>query len=260
MTSKLESLKKEVAVVIDKGNWLYYAMADDLGKLPESFKKGMEENKVKLPVFGLEYEAWYSEALRLVKQIIPDRVDDFVKQYKMDKRKEIDFLTYCISDYLLGLTTRRYGEVVADGNAALPKMQIQISILKSVEKKFESSLFDIKDVLQADIFDSELDAARSLVKNGFVRAGGAMAGVVLEKHLGHVCDQHGLKSKKAHPTISEFYQLLKDAAVIDTPTWRFIQHLGDIRNLCDHGKDREPTKDEVLDMVTGTEKVIKTVF
>ena len=139
-------------------------------------------------------------------------------------------------------------------------MQIQVAILKSAEKRFESALFDINEVLQADLFDSELDAARSLAKNGFFRAGGAIAGVVLEKHLGHVCDQHRLKSRKSHPSIADYYQLLKEAAVIDTPKWRFIQHLGDIRNLCDHGKEREPTKDDVLELVEGVEKVIKTVF
>lgn len=48
--------------------------------------------------------------------------------------------------------------------------------------------------------------------------------------------------------------------VYDIVNWRFIQHLGDIRNLCDHNKDREPTKEEVEELINGTEKVIKTIF
>lgn len=260
MPSRLEQLKAEVAELVRRGDLLYYALADDLGKLPEKLKKQLASNKIELPKFDLDYESWYSEALRVVKQIIPDRLDDFVKHYKNEKRKEIDFLTYAISDALLGLTTRRYGDVVADKSAALAKMQGQVSILKSAQKKFESALFDIADVLQADLFDSELDAAQSLAKNGFVRAAGAVSGIVLEKHLGHVCDQHGLKSKKHHPSIADFYQLLKEAGVIDTPMWRFIQHLGDIRNLCDHSKDREPTREEVLEMIEGVKKVAKSVF
>lgn len=260
MPSRLEQLKKEVAELVRRGDLLYYALADDLDKLPDKFKKQLSEKKIQLPRFDSEYESWYSEAQRVVKQILPDRLDDFVKHYKNDRRKEIDFLTYTISDALLGLTTRRGGEVIADKGAALPKMEGQANILKSAQKRFDSALFDITEVLQADLFDSELDAAQSLAKNGFVRGAGAVAGVVLEKHLGHVCDQHGLKSKKAHPTISDFYQLLKEASVIDVPMWRFIQHLADIRNLCDHGKDREPTKEEVLEMVEGVKKVAKSVF
>lgn len=260
MPSRLEQLKAEVSQLVARGDLLYYALADELEKLPEKFKKQLASNKIELPTFDLEYESWYSEALRVVRQIIPDRLDDFVKHYKNEKRKEIDFLTYTISDALLGLTTRRYGDVVADKSAALAKMQGQVSILKSAKKKFESTLFDITEVLQSDLFDSELDAAQNLAKNGFVRAAGAVAGVVLEKHLAHVCGQHGLKSKKHHPSISDFYQLLKEASVIDTPMWRYIQHLGDIRNLCDHGRDREPTREEVLEMIEGVKKVAKSVF
>ncbi len=48
--------------------------------------------------------------------------------------------------------------------------------------------------------------------------------------------------------------------VYDIVNWRFIQHLGDIRNLCDYNKDREPTKEEVEELINGTEKVIKTIF
>jgi hypothetical protein len=121
-------------------------------------------------------------------------------------------------------------------------------------------LLDIKDIVQADIFDSALETAKELNKKGFIRAAGAVTGVVLEKHLAHVCSLHTLKSRKAHPSIAEFNQLLKDNDIIDTPAWRFIQHLGDIRNLCDHGKEREPTKEEVYELITGVDKITKTVF
>jgi hypothetical protein len=189
MTSKPESMKKEVDALISKGGLLYYSMIDDAQGLPEKLEKQLKDKKIKLPNFKTEYDTWYSEAHAVIKQVLPDRLVDFVKQYKDEKRKEIDFLTYGIADYLLGLRTTRYGgsEVIADGSAAVGKMQIQNSIL-------------------------------------------------------------------------DYYQLLKENDIIDTPKWRFIQHLGDLRNLCDHNKDREPTKDDVIELVEGVEKVIKTVF
>jgi hypothetical protein len=260
IASKFDSIKKELKTLILQGDLLYYAMANGVGKLPAKFKKELEKDGVKLPNVEREYDTWYSEALKVVKQIIPDRYDDFVKQYKNEKRKDIDFLTYGISDYLLGLQTKSYGQVVADQEAAIPKMQNQNSILKSTEKRFESSLFDLKEVLQADIFDSELEAAKELCKKGFLRGAGAIAGVVLEKHLGHICENHGIKSRKKHPSISDYNQLLKDGDVIELPKWRFIQHLGDLRNLCDHKKERDPTKDDVDELIEGVDKVIKTVF
>lgn len=262
MPSKIESMKKEVHSLVARGNHLYLAMLDDVSELPDEITKQLKENKIKLPNFKNDYDSWYSEALALIKQLLPDRLEDFKRQYKDEKRKEISFLTYGISDYLYGLrTTRGYQqEVVADKSAAVGKMQVQNSILVAVENRLDSSLFDIQEILQADIFDSELSAAQELAKKGFVRGAGAIAGVVLEKHLGHVCDMHNLKSRKKHPSISDFYQLLKENDVIDTPKWRFIQHLGDLRNLCDHNKDREPTKEDVLELVEGVQKVVKTVF
>lgn len=260
MTSKFESLKKELNNLIRRGGLLSYAMADSVDQLPEKEKKSLKKEGIKLPDFVTEYDSWYSEALLVIKQIIPNRYDDFVKQYKDERRKEVDFLTYGIADYLLGLQRTRGGGVVADQSAAIPKMQIQNSILVSAEKRFKSSLFDIKEVLQADIYDSELEAAKVLAQKGFVRGGGAIAGVVLEKHLGHVCSLHNLKTKKKHPSISDFYKMLKDNNIIDTAKWRFIQHLGDLRNLCDHNKNREPTKKDVLELIEGVEKIIKTVF
>ena len=115
--------------------------------------------------------------MRVVSQLIPDRREDFIKQYKNERRKSIDFSTYGISDYLIGLRTTRGGyDVVVDSSAAIPRMQNQVSILNSATARFKSQLFDIREVLQADIFGSELEAARELAKKGFVRGAGAVAG------------------------------------------------------------------------------------
>ena len=135
-----------------------------------------------------------------------------------------------------------------------------MAILKSAKGRFESSLFDIRQLVQADLFDSELDAARELLKNKFVRAAGAIAGVVLEKHLAQVCRNHNVAVSKKHPTINDFNGLLKDNHVIDTPQWRLIQHLADLRNLCDHNKDREPEIAEIDDLISGVDKMMKTLF
>jgi len=112
----------------------------------------------------------------------------------------------------------------------------QLGIVKAAKRRFESSLFDIKQLVQADLFDSELDAARELNKKGFTRGAGAVAGVVLEGHLSRVCENHKIKVTKKKPTINDYNQLLKDNDVIEMKDWRFIQLLADLRNLCDHDK------------------------
>ena len=114
--------------------------------------------------------------------------------------------------------------------------------------------------MQADLFDSEFDTARALAKSGFLRAAGAICGVIIEKHLLHVCKIHGIAIRKKNPGISDLNQALKDNGLVTVPQWRFNQHLADIRNLCDHAKGKEPIKDEIEDLMSGTEKVLKTIF
>ena len=121
-------------------------------------------------------------------------------------------------------------------------------------------MFDIKQLVQADLFDSELEAAEELNKNGFIRGAGAVAGVVIEKHLEEVCNNHEVKTKKKNPTINDLNQNLKDSDIIDTKTWRFIQRLADLRNLCDHNKKKAPTKEDVDELISGVSKISKTIF
>lgn len=240
-------------------------LKDFKAQVSESFKD--EKDKIDeylkgLPNFRSDYQAWYSEAQALIKQVMPDRLGDFISYFEYPRvRKDISFQNYMIRDYLQGLRITRYGsEVVADGSAAIPEFVQQLNMVKAAKATLESSLMDLKAVLQADLFDSEIETAGALAKAGYLRAAGAICGVVLEKHLHHVCDARNIKVAKKNPTISDLIQLLKDGNVITVAQWRFIQSLADTRNLCDHAKGREPTKDEIADLVGGTERTLKQVF
>jgi hypothetical protein len=198
--------------------------------------------------------------LVLLRQLLPDRVGNFVGLYERPKaRKSIDYENYVIQDFLQGLTVTRGGAPVVEPKAALPKYRQQLAILKAAITRFESSLFEIRQLVQADLFDSEIDAARELLKNKFIRAAGAVAGVVLEKHLRQICDDHKVKINKKDPGISYLNDLLKVNSVIDVPQWRFVSLLGDLRNLCDHNKLKDPTAVQVEDLIDGTERAIKTI-
>ena len=145
-------------------------------------------------------------------------------------------------------------------DAAIPRFKQQVSIVQGIQERFRSSLFDIRQMAQADLFDSELDAAKELAKNKFTRSAGALAGVVLERHLKEICGNHNVTIRKRNPQISDLNDALKDTAVIEISQWRSIQHLGDLRNLCAHDKKSEPTADQVNDLLAGVAKVTKTIF
>jgi hypothetical protein len=213
--------------------------------------------------FPKNYQKWYSEAFTVVAQLTPHRIEEFEQLYKGDsKRRSIDARTYSIQDWLNGIRAAEnaYGKKVFDDfGATIMRFQTQCNILDAVSQRFESSLFDIRQLVQADILDSEIDTARELTKHGYIRAAGAVVGVVLEKHLAQVAENHDLTIRK-HPTISTLNDALKGASVLEIPTWRAIQRLGDLRNLCDHGNTREPTAEEVTELIDGTEKVTKTLY
>jgi len=58
----------------------------------------------------------------------------------------------------------------------------------------------------------------------------------------------------------DYNEELKKENIIDVPTWRLIQRLGDIRNLSVHPKEREPTKDEIDDLIKCCKKMISELY
>ena len=214
------------------------------------------------------YQGWYSECHHLIQQLLPARLDEFKELYLGSKRGSgIDPTNFGIQQWLLGMRVGGGTLIPKQGpdrnqetELVIGKLRHQIGILGSIRQRFRSSLFDIKQMVQADVFDSELEAADNLARNGFSRAAGSLAGVVLEKHLGQVAANHSIPFKKQNPTISDFNDALKENGTLDVPTWRQIQRLGDIRNLCSHNKEREPTKEEIKELITGVEKFSKTLF
>ena len=117
---------------------------------------------------------------------------------------------------------------------------------------------NVRQLVQGEIFNSEIDAAEELHRKGYYRPSGMLTGVVLESHLKEVLSRHRIKLNK-NTTISSLNDKLKNNSIIEIPTWRIIQGLGDIRNICCHKKEREPTKDDSLQLINGVKKIIKTV-
>ena len=265
----LEQHKDDLKRLLETGENLHLVMrlecmpSEQVEKVLEEVNRGGKARAAlqDLQPFSEGYQAWYSEAKALVRQLLPDRLDDFSDYYAKAKlRKDITAENYRLSDYLAGLQATRGDTVLVGPSAAISCFIQQLEIVKAVRNRFESSLFDIRQIVQADLFDSELEAARALVKHGFLRSAGVLAGVVMESHLAQVCENHAVKIRKKNPTIADFNDALKTADAIDLPQWRFNQHLGDIRNLCDHRKSAEPTSEQVTDLVDGVMKITKTLF
>lgn len=263
MESNISKYQKDLESLITRGNYLVLGLYNEFSsECANRFKKFDKEfwEKIKECSFKDKYNAWYNESLVLIKQLIPERYDDFISFYKQPKRKAITYETYTISDYLNGLTVTRGGKEVFKQSSIITKYKQQFAIVESIKSRFDSSLYNIKEILQADLFDSELDAAKELQKKGFLRAAGAICGVVIERHLSQVCERREIKVTKKNPSINDFNTLLQSNNVIGVQDMRFIQLMGDIRNKCDHNKKEEPTDDDITTIISGAQKIIKNIY
>lgn len=157
METNLTKYKKDIEALIEKGFSLYKGLYYELrNELKSEFKKLSEEQKTEFAKhsFKDKYNEWYNEALAVIKQLAPERLEDFKSYYKIEKRKELTYETYTVSDYMIGLIKTRMNEVIVSTTSVIHKFEQQYYIVKSLRNRFESSLYDIKQLLQADVFDS----------------------------------------------------------------------------------------------------------
>jgi hypothetical protein len=212
-------------------------------------------------LMAYKYEPWYTQALMVVRQVIPERESDFLEAYKLEKRKELNEETYTISDFLLGLDVTISEDKPFDSRGIyVSKVVHQVAILKAALAAAPSVLGEMRAELRAELVEEDIAAAKELLENGHGRGAGVICGVVLGAHLRAVAARHGIKLRKKQPDISDWNDALKESEKIDVPMWRLIQYLASLGNVCLRERSREPTYDEVMDLIDGVEKVTREVF
>lgn len=187
------------------------------------------------------YQRWFSGARALVAKNQQSRLKEFDGLHE-------SALSLFASSYM---TQRHQFNTMDD-------LRQQSDILHAVPDHIRYSAIDLELQAYATLMDDEISAAQILAKQGFLRPAGALAGVILERHLKNLLRKHDPPiTFRANATLSTLNDLCKDK-VYDVPVWRRIQHLADLRNLCAHEKDREPTKDEVGELLVGVSGILRT--
>ena len=240
---------------MDKRDELKKALKDLIEEATEIVELATNAKDMRIIEFGTKYQNWYTRALKVVEVLAHDRLEEFTNYYKIDpKRKLVGVQNCVIQDFIMGMGARNdnLGKPLWDiNNSTTIKVYTQLQIVQSLETRIDSVLSDVQGSLLSELQDKELATAEELLKIN-VRAAGSLAGVILENH-------HVTVSKK-NPTISEMNNLLKSNEIYDLPTWKKVEYLGSIRNLCSHKKEREPKKEEVEELIAGVNKVIKEVY
>lgn len=113
-------------------------------------------------------------------------------------------------------------------------------------------LTSLKNLIQRDVFDSELEQAQELLSSGYKLAAAVIAGVVLETTLRDLCNQNSLPIGKLDKMNSD----LAKAGIYNKLQQKRITALADIRNSAAHGKPEEFSDNDVIMMIRDIEQFL----
>lgn len=127
------------------------------------------------------------------------------------------------------------------------------AIFVAAKEDFEGGyLQSTKSLVQAEVFDSELEQAQQLLDNGYSSAAAVIAGVVLETTLRELCT----RNKIAHGKLDKMNADLAKKGVFNKLVQKRNTALADIRNSAAHGKPTEFSDSDVGDMIRDVERFV----
>jgi hypothetical protein len=120
------------------------------------------------------------------------------------------------------------------------------AVLIAAKEDFNGGyLASIHSLVQAEVFDSELEQASELLKSKYAVAAAVIAGVVLETTIRDLCT----KNKLSHGTLDKMNADLAKAAIYNGLMQKRITHLAGVRNSAAHGNKEEFDKHDVAAMI-----------
>jgi hypothetical protein len=210
--------------------------------------------------FRTVYQRWDTQSLKIVQTLAPDKYDEFVNYYLNNPNRKL--LDSSIQDYIRAMGEARDGytdELPFDPQElARLKFLNQLQVLDELAYRLDTVMADVEARLFAELQDKELEAAKALLQVS-VRAAGALAGVVLLRHLQRMAANHMVTVPKPETTVRDLNDPLKQANAYDFSTWRKIQLLGDLHNLCSEQRNGAPTKAQIEDLILGVNSIIQSV-
>jgi hypothetical protein len=124
-----------------------------------------------------------------------------------------------------------------------------LGILRAAKDDYEHGyLFDIKKLIEAEIFVDFLDQAEMLLSRGYHIPAASLTGAVLEDTLRKMCDQRNI----AYPektNIDRLNMLLVKNGAYNKLKQKEITAKADIRNNADHGNFDQFNASDVKDMI-----------
>jgi hypothetical protein len=126
------------------------------------------------------------------------------------------------------------------------------AVLEAAKEDYEGGYLNLKLLVQAEVFDSELEQAGELLASQYVVAAAAIAGVVLETGLREMCADNAIQVGKLDKMNAD----LAKAGVYNRLVQKQITALADIRNSAAHGHSDQFSKDDVANMIRDVQRIL----
>lgn len=126
-------------------------------------------------------------------------------------------------------------------------------VFLAAKEDFEGGyLISVRNLVQAELADSELDQAKELLKTGYITAAAVVAGVVLETTLRSLCDRHEI----SHGKLDKMNADLSKVGQYNSLVQKKVTALAAIRNSAAHGRVDEFQSRDVEAMIGDVERFV----
>ncbi|MFH1818550.1 MAG: DUF4145 domain-containing protein [Pseudomonadota bacterium] len=127
------------------------------------------------------------------------------------------------------------------------------AVFLAAKEDFEGGyLSSVRNLVQAEVFSTELEQARELLAAGYRVPAAVICGVVLETNLRSLCEAHGLATGKLDKMNAD----LAKAGQYNSLVQKRITALAAIRNSAAHGNSAEFDDTNVRSMIEDVEKLV----
>ncbi|MGX4585814.1 hypothetical protein [Paenibacillus chitinolyticus] len=135
-----------------------------------------------------------------------------------------------------------------------------MGILKAAKDDYEHDfLFDIKTLIEAEVFDDFIEQAEFLLNAGYYQPSAVIVGSVLEDSLRKLCVKHEIQLDD-RPKLDKMNADLAKEGIYNKLTQKQITAYSDLRNKAAHGKWDEFNEEDVRSFITWTRSFMLTYF
>ncbi len=157
------------------------------------------------------------------------------------------------SEHFLAFESNQKPQFTGDTNHAI--LLRQQAVFLAAKSDYEDGyLTRLRDLIQAQVFESELEQAQELFRTQYSTAAAVIAGTVLETTLRQMCQDRGIPTGKLDKMNAD----LAKAGAYNSLVQKRITALAAIRNSAAHGKPQDFTSDDVAAMIRDVERFVAT--